>query len=230
MTSFNDCLFYSASQEDQLYPWGVYWCLGISQGGTAVHYGTKQKLVAVKGLCELNQKPMELKFSSAKPENVKALNKLVNSAYRGDSSRKGWTTEADLLEGQRTDEQALLDMISDPNSTILLALADEELRGCVFLKKTKSETCYLGMLTVDPTRQNEGVGAKLLKQSETWGKSQACSEIKMTVISIRQELINWYLRHGYQATGEKEAFPYGDTRFGIPRRQDLEFVVLKKKI
>jgi hypothetical protein len=52
----------------------------------------------------------------------------------------------------------------------------------------------------------------------------------MTVIHLRDTLIAWYERRGYRRTGETEPFPYGDERFGIPRRDDLYFVVLEKAL
>ena len=52
----------------------------------------------------------------------------------------------------------------------------------------------------------------------------------MTVIAQRAELIAWYERRGYARTGEARPFPYGDPRFGEPRRDDLSFLVLEKPL
>ena len=162
-------------------------------------------------------------------EDVPALVTLVNSAYRGESSKKGWTTEADLLDGLRTDQKALEKLIRKPGS-VILKYADEnnQLIGCVNLQK-QEEKLYLGMLTVSPTLQGGGIGKKLLSASETYAQKNNFSIIAMTVISVREELISWYERHGYLRTGQKKPFPTGDPSFGIPR-QPLEFIVLEKAI
>lgn len=170
----------------------------------------------------------DLVIAPATKEDIPALNRLVNSAYRGETSRKGWTTEADLLDGIRTDPEALEDMIGQPGAVILKCTDEKEnLRGCVFLRKTDNQL-YLGMLTVAPELQGGGIGKKLLEASEDYARRQGCQKIVMTVISVRDELIAWYERKGFRTTGEKSPFP-NDPRFGIPK-QELEFVVMEKDV
>ena len=153
---------------------------------------------------------------------------LVNSAYRGDSSRAGWTTEADLLDGIRTDEPSLLAMIEKPHATVLVYRKEERtITGCVYLEQMGT-LIYLGMLTVSPLLQSKGIGKQLLRAAEDFTHSKGCTAIQMTVISVRKELIAWYERHGYAKTGETQPFPT-EERFGIPR-QRLEFVVMRKDI
>lgn len=156
------------------------------------------------------------------------LDKLVNSAYRGESSKQGWTTEADLLDGTRIDESALRDLIEKKDTTILLYKESAEVLGCVELR-LYPDKLYLGMLSVKPDTQGQGIGKKLLAEAEVYAMQKGIPKIEMTVISIRTELIEWYKRHGYQLTGESKPFVVPDTRWGIPKQQ-LEFVVLKKKL
>jgi ribosomal protein S18 acetylase RimI-like enzyme len=158
--------------------------------------------------------------------DVPALNKLVNSAYRGDSSRKGRTTEADLLDGTRTDEQALRDFFSKPDSIILKYLDGEKIIGCVRLVKHGSQL-YLGMFAVDPTIQNTGIGKKMLLAAEDEARKQNCKSMDMTVISERTELINWYKRNGYVEMGEKKPMVFDNPSGGIPKK-DLYFITLEK--
>lgn len=171
---------------------------------------------------------MALVILPASVDDAKALDKLVNSAYRGESSKQGWTTEADLLGGTRIDEAALKDLIEKPDTTILVCREEDEVIGCVELRKD-GDKLYLGMLSVKPDTQGKGIGKKLLEAAEIKARQQNCSTIYMTVISVRKELIDWYIRHGYFLTGEKKPFIVPDTRWGIPK-QELEFVVLEKKI
>jgi ribosomal protein S18 acetylase RimI-like enzyme len=168
-------------------------------------------------------------ISKATLEDVGELNALVNSAYRGDSSRLGWTTEADLLDGIRVDEERLVELIQKPGSMILKYTEEKNrIVACMHLEK-KEDKLYLGMLTVSPILQGRGTGKKMLAVAEEEAKKLSCSLIYMTVLTDRTELIAWYERYGYAKTGEKKPFPHGDPRFGLPKKT-LEFVVLKKNI
>lgn len=160
--------------------------------------------------------------------DITELVQLVNSAYRGDSSKKGWTTEAELLDGIRITEEALLKQFHQPGQYFLKAINEAgKIIGCVSLLD-KKESMYLGMLTVQPNIQANGIGKKLLTASEQFALNKQIDSIEMTVISVRSELIAWYLRRGYQLTGEKRAFPT-EPKFGI-QKVPLEFVVLAKKL
>jgi len=161
-------------------------------------------------------------------DDIPALVKLVNSAYRGETSKKGWTTEADLLDGTRTDAASLSPIIQSATDTILKCCDDSnQIIGCVHLQE-KLQKIYLGMLTVAPELQSGGIGRKLLAAAEQYAKDRNAISIMMTVISVRKELIEWYERRGYHRTGETKPFPH-DPRFGIPK-QELVFVVLLKKL
>lgn len=156
---------------------------------------------------------------------------LVNSAYRGDPSRRGWTSEADLLGGQRTDPEAIAELITAAGHAILLQHDGSGLAACVLLEERPGRVCYLGMLTVRPELQGSGVGRRLLAAAEAYaGVRYVASAIEMTVIDVRQELIAWYERRGYVQTGETRPFPYGDERFGLPKRGDLQFAVMRREL
>lgn len=169
-----------------------------------------------------------MNISKATFKDIPQLVTLINSAYRGEHSKKGWTTEADLLGGVRTDSGGLEKMM-DKKDAVILKYCDEEngLRGCVYLEK-KGNQMYLGMLTVSPLEQGKGIGKKLLFVAEKYACDQKCSTVEMTVISIRHELIAWYQKHGYYRTGETKPFP-SDEKFGIPK-QPLEFIVMQKEV
>lgn len=159
--------------------------------------------------------------------DIDALNTLVNAAYRGDSSRQGWTTEADLLEGTRISEKTLRELF-DSDSIILKYEENNQILGCEELRP-ENDTMYLGMLTVHPTQQAKGLGKKLLAAAEEMAKAKNCSTIYMNVISERAELIAWYCRHGYHDTGKRKPFYLPDESFGKPLK-NLEFVVLEKSV
>ena len=162
-------------------------------------------------------------------QDIPELVTLVNSAYRGDASKKGWTTEADLLLGElRTDAASLEHIFSNEDDVILKYTTDEGLiAGCVYLQK-QGEKLYLGMLSVNPLLQAGGIGKQLLMAAELHAKQTGCHTITMTVISAREELIAWYMRRGYLLTGLNKPFPV-DEKFGVPT-QELLFEVLEKQI
>jgi ribosomal protein S18 acetylase RimI-like enzyme len=169
-----------------------------------------------------------LQITPATDKDIPSLHQLVNSAYRGESSKKGWTTEADLLDGIRTDEDGLKEMMDQPNA-VILKCEDESngIIGCVYLQQQKDEL-YLGMLTVSPELQAKGIGKQLLNAADNYALQLNCTAIIMTVISVRKELIAWYERHGFHTTGETKPFP-NNVRFGIPK-QSLEFVIMRKQM
>ncbi len=167
-------------------------------------------------------------FRKADIKDSVGISTLVNSAYRGESSKQGWTTEADLLGGQRTDPAKIQEMIEDPDSHIELAEKDGKLNGCVYLKKEK-DVLYFGMLTVNPILQNQGIGKILLNRIEELAQAWTIKTIRMTVISVRKELIDYYERRGYKRTGKTESFPENDPRFGLPKTK-LEFHEFAKNL
>lgn len=168
---------------------------------------------------------------SAHEQDITALHKLVESAYRGESAKRGWTHEADLLGGQRTDLNALKEIVEDKDQIILLAMDSQDIAGCVQLVRVKEGLAYLGLLTVDPDRQAGGLGKILLDAAEVYvADNWQAQAIEMTVIRQRTDLIAYYERRGYALTGERRPFPLDDPRYGLPTTQELEFVVLRKEI
>lgn len=170
-----------------------------------------------------------MSISPASTDDIPGLLRLINSAYRGDDSKQGWTTEADLLQGEiRIDAPALVEMMMRPNAVLhKYTNATSEIEGCVYTQK-QGEKLYLGLLTVSPGLQGGGIGKQLLAAAEQEARRQQCSAIFMTVFTVREDLIAWYVRHGYQPTGETRPYT-ADHRFGVPTRV-LEFAVLEKNI
>lgn len=170
---------------------------------------------------------MDLHFRPAEHADIHAIVALVESAYRGDESRKGWTTEADLLGGQRIDPDGVRALVDRDGSIIVLAERVDELVGCAHLEK-QGDAAYFGMFAVRPGLQGGGVGDAILRECERITSEWRLRAVRMTVIWTRSELIAWYERRGYRATGERKEFPYGDERFGLPKRNDLWFQVYEK--
>ena len=169
-------------------------------------------------------------FRTATEADVPALVALVESAYRGEASRGGWTTEADLLDGQRTDPEGVTEVIRGENSRMVAVEADGELVACCQLERREGHA-YFGMFAVRPGLQGGGLGKAVLAEAERLVRDEwGAGELHMTVITAREDLIAWYERRGYRRTGELSPFPYGDERFGLPRRADLEFELLVKKL
>ncbi|MER7557662.1 GNAT family N-acetyltransferase [Nocardioides sp. NPDC126508] len=171
----------------------------------------------------------ELTFRDATFSDVEALVGLIESAYRGDASRAGWTTEADLLAGQRTDPEGVREVITAPGSRLLVAERAGEIVACCQLQKREAHV-YFGMFSVSPGLQGAGVGKTVMAEAERIAREWGAGEIRMTVIRQREDLIAFYERRGFGRTGRFEPFPYGDERFGLPLRDDLEFAELAKPL
>jgi GNAT superfamily N-acetyltransferase len=169
-------------------------------------------------------------FRHATPADVPAVVALVESAYRGDASRAGWTTEADLLDGHRTDADDVRSCIDRVRSVMLLAERDGDLVACAHLT-VEGESGYFGMFSVTPALQRAGLGKLVLAEAERVVRDDWNLRVmRMSVIDVRVELIAFYERRGYVRTGITKPFPYGNERFGVPRRDDLRFEVLEKTL
>jgi ribosomal protein S18 acetylase RimI-like enzyme len=160
-------------------------------------------------------------FRTAVLDDSLEIAELVNSAYRGESSKVGWTTEADLLGGQRTNAQLIQEIILDPNSRIEIALQDNRIIGCVHLVFEADNTLYFGMLVVKPLLQTQGLGKSLLSHLEKIAQDTEQKIIRFLVIPQRHELVAFYERRGYLATGKSEPFPEDHLKFGIPKVEGL---------
>ncbi len=171
-----------------------------------------------------------LAFRIATSNDIDALVALVESAYRGDVSKQGWTTEADLLGGRRTGADDIAACIGRPHSAIVVAERGNELLGCAHVA-IEDGAGYFGMFSVSPTLQGGGIGKQLLAEAERVVRDDwKLGTMRMTVIDVRGELIAFYERRGYHRTGIHKPFPYGDERFGLPKRDDLRFEIMEKAL
>lgn len=169
-------------------------------------------------------------FEVAGQSDAGQITELVNSVYRGENSKKGWTTEADLLGGIRITEEKIIELINTSGKAILITLFEKKIIGSVFLEE-KKDACYLGMLSVDVNFQNSGIGKIIIERCENFAREEFKSkEMTIKVFGARPELISYYQRRGYNITGEKESFTPSDDSIGIPKAKDLYFEILSKKL
>lgn len=177
-----------------------------------------------------------LTWTTATEADAPALSALVESAYRGDDSRAGWTTEADLLDGQRLDVDMAREMVGASGTVVLLfrpegADSGDQPIACVQLEQRDGGVAYFGTFAVDPAQQGGGIGTRVMAVAEEYARQQwSATRMRMTVIRQREDLLAYYERRGFAPTGEREPFPYGQEQFGLPQRDDLEFVVLEKPL
>jgi GNAT superfamily N-acetyltransferase len=167
-------------------------------------------------------------FRLATPDDVPELARLVHSAYRGESSRLGWTTEADLLHGPRINEAQVAAVVADPESVLLVLPDTDGIAACCHLERLDGGLAYFGMFAVRPGAQGGGIGRRVVQEAKSCARNLlGALTLEMTVIAQRVELISWYVRLGFTPTSETRPFPYGKPEFGIPQRLDLYFVVLQ---
>ena len=174
--------------------------------------------------------PSTVTARAATPADVGAVVDLVQSAYRGDASRAGWTTEADLLDGVRTDAAMVAAMIAAPASLVLVAEDDVGLLACCHLEH-RDGAGYVGMFAVRPGLQGRGSGTAMLDAAATRARAWGADRLELTVINHRPELIAWYERRGFRLTGRTVPFPaYDDERFGVPLRPDLVLLEMARPL
>lgn len=174
---------------------------------------------------------MEITLLKAESADLPAVAALMNAAFRGTPSDRSWSVETGYISGERTNETLLREELAEGAHLLLVRDAVTSLlQGCVSLRALSPERWYLGSLTIHPELQNAGFGRVLLDAAEKYAAQQGACEVEMTVVNLRDSLLAWYERRGYVRTGEMRDFPYGDDRFGTPLRDDLQFVVLTRRL
>ncbi len=173
--------------------------------------------------------PAISEWSFARADEAASLAGLVNDAYRATGPVKGWTSEAHLLGGQRIDGDMLREMLARDDSLILQAHVAGALCGCIHLEKAPPAGVELGLFAIRPDLQGRGLGRSVIAHAEHWAAAHwGARHAEITVIDLRRDLVAWYQRMGYDFTGERRVFPYGDERFGVAKRSDLAFAVMRK--
>lgn len=173
----------------------------------------------------------DITFKTAHPEDSQKISDLVNSAYRGEDSKQGWTTEADYIGGTRTTPELILAMLNTPRAQIDLAFDEaNNLVGCVYINREGTQRLYFGMLTTSPLYQGKGLGKKMISHVEDIAQRESFTEMKITVLNVRAELIAFYERRGFRATGEFEKFPDNDPAYGIPKVGGLKLLEFIKSL
>lgn len=120
-------------------------------------------------------------------------------------------------------------MINSPDVIIRKCIDyNSRIVGCVYLEIRQDEL-YLGLLTVSPEIQAKGIGKLILNDAEEMARKRGFSSLLLDVISLRKELISYYIRRGFKLTGKKLEFPT-DNKFGSRPLQRLELVELRKYI
>jgi ribosomal protein S18 acetylase RimI-like enzyme len=175
--------------------------------------------------------PGELYTTQARAADVPALVELINGAYRGESSRRGWTNETDLVGGRRIDAATLEAIVANADEAMLVLRAQSGLFACAHVAPLGQGVATIALLTVRPALQASGLGRQMLAAAERHAQARlGARTIEITVVSAREELVAWYERRGYRATGELRPFPYNDERFGVPKRDGLTMLVMRRAL
>ncbi len=178
--------------------------------------------------CELPSEPVT--FSFATTDDARRIHRIVEAAYRAIGEDAGWTTESHLLAGQRTDLAEITELINSPAGGLLTARQGGQIVGSCELQRHEDHA-YFGMFAVDPRVQATGLGNLLLARAEQVARQEwGLTEMRLTVIACRSELIAWYRRRGFRPTGATSQFPYDNPRFGLPRVEGLYFREFSKAL
>lgn len=173
---------------------------------------------------------MDIELRPARPKDVTEIVEMVTRAYRGVGDGAGWTTESAFLDGGRTDADEVAAVLADPTALLVLAVSESgRVVGCIKVEHDGADA-HFGLFAVEPGRQGGGAGSRLLDAAERQAREWGCTALRMEVLGPRDDIKAWYERKGFHPTGERTPFPYGDERFGLPKRPDLHFDGYCKKL
>lgn len=169
----------------------------------------------------------KLLFRPATAADIEAISDLVNRAYRPLAGAEGWTHEADLVFGDRATPQQVLASIQQENSVIFLALDNVMIEACIHLE-IDGDSGHLGLFAVNPQQQGQGLGKQLLAHAEAFASSHfGVKRLIMHVVLAREELIAFYVRCGYQKTGQVMDY-IQMAQAGVPKVDGLKVETLEK--
>lgn len=185
--------------------------------------------MAVTDLVDPAVRPAELTVREARPSEVAEVVELVNDAYGRTQASSGWTSEDEILEGPRVQAADVEAILGDPEGAMLVAPVDREIVGCAHVLGLEPGVCEIGMLSVRPDRQAEGLGRAILARAERYAREERGAErIALHVLTVRKELIAWYERRGYERTGETRPFEPEEPQRSLVG--ELAFAVLERRI
>jgi ribosomal protein S18 acetylase RimI-like enzyme len=156
---------------------------------------------------------MSLTVRVATTRDASAVSVLITLAYR---------VEDFFVHGDRTSADDVRARMQR-GEFLMLEDAGGALAGCVYVESL-GERGYMGMLSIDPGRQRQGLGARLVAEAEARCAQHGCREMEIEVVNLRAELPAFYHRLGYVASGTRP-FPDPD-RLKMP----CHFVVMNKSI
>lgn len=125
----------------------------------------------------------------AKPEDAAAVSSLINDAFR---------SERFFSDEDRTNPDEVRDLIK--KGIFLLAEEGEKLIACVYLEP-RGDRYYLGLLSVETSRQKSGLGSFLMNASEDYARQHGARAMDLQIVNVRTELPAYYRRFGYAETG-----------------------------
>jgi GNAT superfamily N-acetyltransferase len=167
----------------------------------------------------------------AGPDDLEAIRDLIEAAYRGSESLTGWTSEGDIIDGERLSREQLADVLADPATLMLVSeTTDGVITGCASISR-KVHGAEFGKFAVRPALQNAGAGKRILAACENaFAREWGGGLMTMTVIRGRSELIAFYERRGYRATGESLPLAKVHDTPGWTKGRDLILDVYAKQI
>lgn len=174
-----------------------------------------------------------LNFYKAELSDAAAMSQLVNRAYRGETSRKGWTTEADILDGIRATTKDIAEIINASDQFMLMGELDQKIVACIQCQKQAYDgqsVAQFGMIAVEPSKQNRGHGKDLIQAAEAITKREwGVAGFAMLVITRRTDIIDFYQRLGYEPTHTYVDFPVNPEKWQ-PKVSGLALQYLVKKL
>jgi len=115
---------------------------------------------------------------------------VINAAFR--------IAEGFFVDGPRISQAEVEQLLV--KGAFLLAEADDKLNGCVYVE-LRGERSYLGLLSVDPSSQQGGLGSLLMLEAEKYCRERGSRAMDIYIVNLREELPAFYARRGYVENG-----------------------------
>src|SRR6185369_5071678 len=134
--------------------------------------------------------PAQISIRVATAADAPKITAIINAAFR--------VAEGFFIDGNRITQAEVEESLT--KGAFLLAETDGKLNGCVYVEM-RGERSYLGLLSVDPTTQQSGLGSRLMLEAERYCRERGSHSMDILIVSLREELPAFYQKRGYVESG-----------------------------
>ena len=148
-------------------------------------------------------------------EDAADLARVINAAF---------IVEAFFKIGDRTSPTEIASLMNSGGEFLVLDEVDARTPvACVYLE-CRGPRAYFGMLSINPARQRQGLGRRLIAAAEARARERGCRHMDIHIVNLREDLPDYYRHLGYMESG---TLPFSE-----PNRASLPcfFIVMTKPL